>query len=231
MIDIHTHILPFIDDGAKELSDSIQMIEEEVRQGVKHIILTPHALRVDINPYTLDTLEKSFKEFKDIVEAKYPIKLYLGQEVYANDEVITHLRKKQVLTLHNSNYVLLELSYYNEPENLDEIIYACDILGIKIILAHIERYEYFKVKDFERLKDLGVLFQVNSGSFFSKHKEIRKRAYTFFKHGLVSFVASDIHSFRTNTMQEAYLYIKDNFGETSALDVFYNNPKKILNID
>lgn len=230
MVDIHTHILPFVDDGSESLEASIRMLVEEMNQGVSHIILTPHTLRMDMKPYTLNDLLKSFESFKKNIEKNYNVKLYLGQEIYTSSDVITQLRKKNVITINNSNYILLELPYLEEPNDIDEIIYACNILGFKIIFAHIERYDYISIKEIERLKSLGALFQINSGSLFSKHKEIKNKALKLLKSNLVDFIASDIHSYRSNTMQEAYNFVKEKFSEELAFDVFENNAKKFLNI-
>lgn len=230
MVDIHTHILPFIDDGSESLEASLKMLVEEINQGVNHILITPHALRLDMKPYTLNDLVSSFESFKINVEKNYNVKLYLGQEVYTSSDVITQLRKKNVITLNNSKCILLELPYLEEPSDFDEIIYACDILGLKIILAHIERYDYLSIKKLERLKALGMLFQINSGSIFSKHKDIKNRALKLLKANLVDFIASDIHSNRSNTMQEAFTFVKEKISEELALDVFKNNAKKFLDI-
>lgn len=230
MVDIHTHLLPEIDDGSPSMDASIEMVKGEIANGIKYAIITPHALRKEMEPYTLERLRNDFLEFKTKIESELPIKLYLGQEVYKSDDLIHNLKNKQVLTLNDSEYVLLELPYQEAPQDLDEIIYACEILGLKIIFAHIERYSYLSIKDIENLKKTGVLFQVNSSSFYSRHKYVRKRVHKLFKKKLVSFIASDIHSYRTNTMKEAFELVKSKYGEKTANEVFFENAKNLLNI-
>jgi protein-tyrosine phosphatase len=230
MIDIHTHILPMFDDGSDSMDASLEMLLGEILNGVTHIICTPHALRSDIKPYSLEDLKAGFNKFKAKIEENYPVKLYLGQEIYVGSNIVTSLRKKEVLTLNDSNYILLELSYSTKPDHLDEIIYACEVLGLKIILAHVERYPYLSIDDIEELSEMGILMQVNSSSVVSNDKNVRNKVSKLFKKNLVNFVASDIHSFRENTLKDAYDLINSKYGEEVANDVFYNNANKLLNI-
>lgn len=230
MIDIHTHILPVIDDGSASLNASLEILLGEILNGVEHIVCTPHALRKDIKPYTLEELKKNFAEFKTRIEENYPVKLYLGQEIFVRENLITYLRKNQVITMNDSNYIMLELSYNMKPEDFEEVVYACNVLDLKIILAHVERYPYLTVEDIEKLSSLGILMQVNSNSVVAKAKNVRKKIDKLFKKNLISFVASDIHSFRENTMKEAYEFIKKKYGKKLADDVFHNNAVKLLNI-
>lgn len=231
MIDIHTHILPYIDDGSSSLNDSLEMVINEISSGVNHIFCTPHALRIDIHPYTLEELIQNFEEFKKKVEEIYPlVKLYLGQEIYVRDDIITILRKKQVLTMNNTSYILLELSYEEETTNLEEVLYACEILGLKVILAHVERYSYLSIENIEKLSKKGILMQVNSNSIIAEAKSLRNKMNKLFKSNLISFVGSDVHSFRKNTMQQAYEFVLKKYGKIHADNIFYNNAKRVLNI-
>lgn len=231
MVDIHTHILPLIDDGSDSLNASLEMILGEITNGVSHIFCTPHALRTDISPYTLEDLKNKFNEFKKRVEDNYPLKLYLGQEIFVRNHLVTSLRKKEVLTMNDTNYILLELPYNFMPENFEETLYACKVLGLKIIIAHVERYSYLSFDDIEKFAEEGILLQVNSNSIVASAKNVRSKIHKLFKKNLISFVASDIHSFRNNTMKEAYEFIQKKYGEKTARDVFYNNGRKYLNLE
>lgn len=230
MIDIHTHILPSIDDGSDSLESSLEIILGEIQNGVEHIFCTPHALRSDVKPYTVQELKNQFNEFKTKIEESYPVKLYLGQEIFVRDDLITYLRKKQVLTMNDSNYLLLELPYDVKPNDFEEVVYACDLLGLKIVLAHVERYPFLNIEDIEKLSKQGILMQVNSSSVVAKEKNVKNKINKLFKKNLISFVASDIHSFRVNTMKEAYEITKSRYGEKTAKDVFFNNAKNVFNI-
>lgn len=230
MVDIHTHILPMIDDGSQSLEDSLEMIASELKNNVKHIFITPHLFRKDIEEYSLEFLREEFNKFRTYVEERDPVKLYLGQEIYLSSDLITRLKKKDFLTMNKTDYILLELPYDYSLTSFEEVLHACNILGLKIVLAHIERYSYFNLKDLEDLASNGVLFQVNSSSIVSKQRSLKVRVKKLFKKGLVSFVASDLHSFRKNTMLDAYEIIRHKYGETIANDVFSRNAKKLFKI-
>lgn len=230
MIDIHTHILPFIDDGSSSLEDSYKMIVEAIENNINHIILTPHAFREDLKDYTLSGLKLMFKEFKEQALEKYRVNLYLGQELYFANDLVKRLKNKEFLTLNDSEFILLELPFVEKPEDLDEIIHVVNVLKLKIILAHVERYHYLKIKDIEELKSCGVLMQINSGSLFTKDKHRRNFIRKMFKKNLVDFIASDVHSFRKNQMNDAYLYVSKKYGENRANKLFFLNQREYLNI-
>lgn len=231
MIDIHTHILPFLDDGSDSLDKSLEMIVNAINNGITNVFLTPHALRSDIKKYSLDELQENFNKFKNMVEVNYPIKLHLGQEIYIRDDLISALRMKNVITMNNSNYILLEMPYNIRPIDFEEIIHSCGVLNLNIILAHVERYSYLSVDDIDKLSQLGILMQVNSTSIIAKNKHINKKVDKLFKKNLVTFIASDIHSFREYTMKEAFEVAKKKYGEEKALDVFSNNARKIFDLN
>lgn len=230
MVDMHSHILPFIDDGSVNEVSSFEMIEKAIQDGVKHIVLTPHAFRPDIKKYSLDFLNERFNSFKEKAESKYDIKLYLGQEVYCTSSLISLLKNKEIQTMNNTEYILLELPFNYKPDNLDEIFYSCSVLGYKVILAHIERYDYLKIQDVEQLAKQGILMQTNSNSLFSSIKRIRVRAHRLLKKNLVSFIASDLHSFRVNSLKKAYDYVAKKYSNDLALKLFRENAKEYLNI-
>jgi len=231
MIDIHTHILPYIDDGSNSLEESYKMLEKAVKIGITDIILTPHALRINIPNYPKENLLESFNTFYEQVKNKYNINLYLGQEISYHRNLISELKDNKLLSLNGSEYILIELPFNNEIDDFDELVYSCKILGYKIIIAHVERYKYLNFKKMIGLRDYGVLFQVNSNSITGRSgNELQKLVFKLFKNHLVEFVGSDVHSFRKNDLDEAYQVIEKKFGEELATKVFKNNPKELFNI-
>lgn len=230
MIDVHTHILPFIDDGAETIEQSYIMIEEAIANGITHIILTPHVFRPEFNSYDLEYLESHFNNFKKEIESKYNIKLFLGQEVTYNSNLISILKNKSIKTLNNTNYLLLELPYEEYPEGLDELLYSCNVLKYNVIFAHAERYKYFSVNDLLYFNSKGILLQVNSSSINSSDKNIRKKVFKLFNKNAIAFVSSDIHSFRKNTMKETYEIISKKYGKEIADNVYKINGKNLLKL-
>lgn len=231
MIDVHTHILPLIDDGSESIKDSMAMIETEIANGVRDIFLTPHALRVNIKKYSLEHLLDAFNKFKTEVEAKYDVRLYLGQEIAYHHTLINALKNKQILSMNDSEYILLELPFDEEIEDFEELAFSCQVLGYKIIISHVERYSYLSSNDWEKLRSYGALFQVNSSSITGKSgKSIQKKTFKLFNKNYVEMVGSDIHVFRDNTMAEAFKIVEKRFGNQIANNVFKENAKKFFKI-
>jgi protein-tyrosine phosphatase len=230
MIDIHSHILPFIDDGSNSFEESFRMIEKAISIGITDIILTPHALRKNINSYTKQSLIDNFTNFKDQVKTKYNINLYLGQEISYNRKLISILKNDELLSMNFSKYILLELPFSGEIEDFEEFIYSCNIIGYQVIIAHIERYDYLTFAKVLEYKDNKVLFQVNSNSITGKSKGRQKLVFKLFKKGLVDLVGSDIHQFRDYDLDEAYTIISKKFGDIIAKKIFIDNPKELFNI-
>ena len=207
MIDIHTHIIPCVDDGSPSLEESIKMIKHEIDIGVDTIICTPH----HIYGRYMKSVEEIKEQFellkKEVKKEKLPIKLLLGQEIcYSHKEdQIAMLKEGKLLTLGGSNKILLEFSFTREPEDILEVIYNFSINGYKVIIAHVERYEWMTYDKVLSLRNEGALIQINSNSYLGlttwKEKRFTRK---LIKNGLVDYVASDTHSFRPSTLDKAY---------------------------
>ena len=211
MIDIHTHIIPCVDDGSPSMEESIKMIKHEIDIGVDTIICTPH--------HIYGKYEKSVEEIKEqynllvreVEKEKLPVTLLLGQEIcYTHrEDQIRMLKEGKLLTLNNTNKVLLEFSFTREPEDLLEVIYNFSVNGYQVIVAHVERYEWMTYQKILSLKNEGALIQINSNSYLGlttwKEKRFTRK---LIKHNLVDYVASDTHSFRPSTLDVAFNKIK-----------------------
>jgi protein-tyrosine phosphatase len=212
MKDIHTHIIPFVDDGSPDLETSVNMIKHEIDIGVTEIICTPHHIYHRYEA-TVEVIKERFNFLKEEVERlNLPIKLYLGQEIcYSHrEDIIAMLKKGELLTLNNTNRVLLEFSFTREPEDILDIIYNFNVNGYEVIIAHVERYEWMDYNKVLALRNEGALIQINSNSYLGlttwKEKRFVKK---LLKHNLVDFVASDTHSFRPSTLDKSYKKIKN----------------------
>lgn len=212
MIDIHTHVIPFVDDGSKSLEDSIAMIEEEVSFGVDIIICTPHHIR---HKYVknIDEIRENFHLLQDEVKKRaIPVTLYLGQEIYYNEQedIIGMLKQNELLTLNQTNKVLLEFSFFKEPNDLEEILYNFKINGFEVILAHVERYEWMTLAHVKALRGFGAKIQINANSYIGdcgyRMKAFCKKLIQF---DLVDYIASDMHAFRRSKMNLAYKKCKN----------------------
>ena len=212
MIDIHTHVIPNVDDGSPNLETSIAMIKHEIDIGVDTIYCTPHHIYHRYEK-TVEEIKKNFLLLKEAVEKEnLPIKLYLGQEIcYTHrEDTIAMLERGELLTLNNTKRVLLEFSFTREPEDISDVIYNFGVHGYEIIVAHVERYEWMTIDKVKALRSEGALIQINSNSYLglSSWKE-KRMTRKLIKLNLVDFVASDTHSFRASTLDKSFKKIKN----------------------
>ena len=211
MIDIHTHVIPYVDDGSPNLETSIAMIKHEISIGVDTIICTPHHIYTRYEA-SVEVIKERFNFLKEEVEKlNLPVKLLLGQEIcYSHrEDIISMLKKGELLTLNDTNRVLLEFSFTREPEDIADIIYNFHINGYQVIIAHVERYEWITLDKVIAMKNEGALIQINSNSYLGMTTWSEKRfVKKLLKKDLVDFVASDTHSFRPSTLDKSFNKIK-----------------------
>ena len=227
MIDIHTHILPFVDDGSLDNNISIDMLKECVNQGTTDIILTPHYRKIYKLPPNV--LKGEFEKFKKIVsDENLPVNLYLGQEIFIDEHYKRAFANKKVLSMNDSKFVLLEFDY-DKYVDMPEIVYELKVLGYIPIIAHYERYLNSDLKTAFEIKSLGGLIQVNAESIVGKFKRIYYGLVKkLFKENLVDFVSSDVHHNRENLLLEANKFVEKKFGVDIANKVFTLNAEKII---
>ena len=212
MKDIHTHIIPCVDDGSPNLETSIDMIKHEISIGVDTIYCTPHHILLRYEK-SVEEIKKQFELLKSEVEKQnLPVTLYLGQEIcYSHrEDIIAMLKAGKLLTLNNTNRVLLEFSFTREPEDLLDIIYNFNVNGYEVIVAHVERYMWMTIDKVKALKQEGALIQINSNSYLGMTSWKEKRmTRKLIKLNLVDYVASDTHSFRPSSLDKSYKKIKN----------------------
>ncbi len=198
-VDIHNHILPGIDDGAKTVTDSINLIKEFSEFGVTNFIATPHVMD-NYYPNNPQTINQSFtilkKELKKNTELKNTLLDYAAEHmVDANFDVI--LNESLVLPL-KKKYLLVEMSYLQPSINFNTAINSIQSKNLFPILAHPERYGYLHNSNkYELYKNKGILFQLNLlslGEYYGK--EINKCALKLLEKGMYNFAGSDIHNMR-----------------------------------
>ncbi len=233
MRDIHSHILCGIDDGARTIDESINILDMLYKKGVTDIILTPHYIKG--TKYNVANREK-FDLFIELKKKYSKINLYLGNEVYIDSDLVELLKKGEVATLNNSKYLLVELPMSSEIKDLDSIIYDLMKNGIVPIIAHPERYAYIQkdITYLDKFIDMGALLQGNYESLFGKFgKNSEKTLKKLLKKKYISFLGSDIHrenhSDHTELVYKKLLKIlKD---EKIVNDLLDNNILKVINND
>ena len=193
--DMHSHLLPGIDDGAKTIEDSIHLIRSLNELGFKKIITTPHIMS-DYYKNTPEIIHKGLDEVRVALKReKIPVSISAAAEYYVDDGFVKKLETEKLLTF-GDNYLLFEISYINCPENINEIIFRMQVLGYKPIMAHPERYPfwYSNFDQYKHFRDNGVLLQVNTNSLGGYYGyEAKKIAEKLIDNEMVDLLGTDTH--------------------------------------
>jgi protein-tyrosine phosphatase len=227
-VDIHSHLLPGIDDGAKDLNASIDLIEKMSSYGIKSFITTPHILG-DVYPNTPEIIKSKLQTVKNELLKRNITDIAIDAAAeYMMDEQFSEMIEKdeKLLTLKDNN-VLVEMSYFNAPINLYEVLFQLQLKGYKPVLAHPERYNYYHTdfKSYHKLKQAGCLFQLNLLSLTDHYgKGVQKTAEKILKENLYDFVGTDTHHQRHLEML-LKIGTKSNFKKIKHL---IDNNKKFL---
>lgn len=231
MIDIHSHILPGIDDGARDVYDTLEMALIAVNSGVKAIIATPHCnIPWSDGNYLGSAYREALQKARNAVaQERMPIKILSGMEVFVTFDLPELIKDGKILTLNHSDYLLVEFEFGEDPEFVDVMISRLKELGIKPVIAHPERYEFIKedIMFAKRLVKAGCVLQANKGSFLGHYgSRSEKTAFDMVKAGLLQVIASDAHSpvARTPYMLDSRRAVKA-FCDTKVL--FETNPQLI----
>jgi len=192
-IDMHSHILPGIDDGAKNLDVSLELIKQEIKQGVTTIVLTPHFYP---ESHDLDEfLQKRAEAFeilkKAVAENNLSVELVLGAEVKFSPKILELDLEK--LCIENTDYILIEFSMTHYHRWTKDVFYKLQSQGYQPIIAHAERYINLPEDALFELVSAGALVQINVGSLF-KDRDTAKKVERFIKANLVHLWGTDTHS-------------------------------------
>lgn len=195
-VDIHSHLLPGIDDGAKNIDNSVELILKMYSYGIKNFITTPHVLG-DVYPNSSETIKSKLEEVRTALKNKgySDIKINAAAEYMMDEQFIDRLKANDILTL-KGNYILVEMSYFNAPMNLYDVLFDIQLKGYKPVLAHPERYNFFHndLQNYHKLKKAGCLFQLNLLSLTEQYgKNVQKISNELLKQNLYDFVGSDTH--------------------------------------
>lgn len=195
-IDIHSHLLPGIDDGAKNVEDSIALIEKMSSFGIKNFITTPHVLG-EVYPNSSETILTKLEEVRAALKKNeiLDISINAAAEYMMDEQFSDRLAANDILTL-KDEYILVEMSYFNAPLNLFDILFDIQLKGYKPILAHPERYNFYHsdINSYYKLKKAGCLFQLNILSLTDHYgKGVKKTSERLLQAGMYDFIGSDTH--------------------------------------
>lgn len=233
MIDLHSHILPGIDDGASNIEVSIEMARIAVADGITHMACTPHIFpgKYENNSSIIIPAIKALQSVLDYKEVA--LKLMCGADAHVSIDLIERLRLGEIPTLNGSRYFLLEPSHEVLPPRLPELAEKALLAGYVPIITHPERFlwgeRHYEV--FIKLSDMGCLLQLTAGSLLGDFGPLAKRvAERILNDGRAGIVATDAHGvrYRQPILSSAYMHVATKIGKSEAEELFVKRPMAIV---
>jgi protein-tyrosine phosphatase len=198
-IDLHSHLIPGIDDGAKNMQDSLDLIRGLRDLGFKKIITSPHIMSGGYNNTPEIILSGRDKVREALAANNIDVEFDAWAEYYLDETIMPKILNKQLMTM-GDNYVLVELSYLIKSHNATSYFYSMITNGYKVVLAHPERYPYYhseSLDEYMNIKDQGVYFQLNIASLTGTYgQSARNIAERMIDNNMIDFVATDLHNER-----------------------------------
>jgi len=192
-LDLHSHLIPGIDDGSKSVEESLHLLRSLQQMGFSTIITTPHVY-AEFYPNTAQTIQQGAQVMqKAIREAALSIEFRTAAEYFMDEHFEQLLENEELLTL-DGRKVLVEMSFFSEPPKLHSYIFQMRTKGYEPILAHPERYDYLNKSQYQRLRELGCSFQINVLSLLGHYgAPIQKNALLLLKNKWADFLGTDMH--------------------------------------
>ncbi len=235
MIDIHSHILPQMDDGASSWKISLKMCQQAYEDGIKTIVATPHTFNgiYENHPQAIEEKVKILNQ--KLKENNIPLQVLPGSEVHLSADIIEKIKKQKMLTLNKSNYILLEFPHTQVPLHIEEILFQIQIMEITPIFSHVERNLEFQRKHdlLAKLIQKGALAQLTAASLYGVFgSKTRKFAQELLANDLIYCIASDAHSDsksgRNPILSKALIEASKIIGYQAALNLVQSHPQKII---
>ncbi len=232
-IDMHCHIMPGVDDGSRDMTTSLEMLRIAEKNGITHIILTPHhkPMHHNVSPEHNVLYRKELSKAAGAEGIK--VKLFSGNEIYYSDETMEELEQGKICSLAGSDYVLVEFHPTNPFKAIQNAVNRIQAAGYIPIVAHVERYSDIvahpsRVRD---LIDMGSYIQVNASSVMGKYGfGIGHFTKKLLKERAVHFIATDAHDTgsRAPKLYECRSFVERKFGEDYAKELFFLNAANVI---
>lgn len=212
-VDLHSHLIPGIDDGAQNVEESVALVRKMVELGFQKIITTPHVM-ADFFRNTPDTINRGLDVLREeLIKQQIDIPVEAAAEYYLDEVFEAKLSTEKLLTI-GDNFVLFELSFVNYPQNLFDVIERIKENGYKPILAHPERYGYLfgSIENYQKIRETGCYLQLNTISLTGYYgKPSQRIAQQLVDNYLVDFIASDMHHLKhaealKQSLNQHYVY-------------------------
>ncbi len=195
-VDMHSHLIPGIDDGAETIEDSLALIDRFIELGFRKIITTPHIMS-DYFKNTPEIIQAGLADLKKAIANKgIDFEVEAAAEYYLDENLTGLIENKKILSFGKEKYLLFELSYINAPSNLKEAVFKMITSGYTPVIAHPERYPYYynDFEKYEELKDSGCILQLNTISLAGYYgKGAKKTAEKLLDANLIEMLGSDMH--------------------------------------
>lgn len=223
--DIHSHLIPGIDDGAQTIEDSLTLIRQIRDMGFHSIVTTPH-VKIDHYPNTAEKITAGLRQLQDaLVENGINMPVRAAAEYYIDDHFMQLLDNRQLLPI-TGNEVLVELSFVFEPARFYDLLFKMQTMGYTPILAHPERYTFYHQKPniFRELKDRGCLLQLNTIAISGYYgRTVKQVAEQLLKAGLYDYCGSDMHHTK-------HAEVLRRMTQSRVMDMFINYPFRNTNL-
>ncbi len=222
-VDLHSHLIPGIDDGSQSMEESLSLLRGMKSLGYEKVITTPHIMSDAYKNTPKNIKEGLIKLRETALNEGIEIEIDAAAEYYLDDGFVDLLEQGEMMMV-NGKYLLFETSYVSKPLRTEEMIFEITSAGYTPIMAHPERYRYIKepMQEYGRFKELGVLFQVNLNSFGGHYGRSAKVLADFLsKNGMIDYLGSDVHH------QKHVSSLKNIFLSDAYREIFEHN--KILN--
>lgn len=235
MIDLHSHILPGLDDGAQNIEEAIEMAKMAERDGIQKIVATPHLFRGEFTPPDLGIIEEKKQEFVKALESNnINLEIFTGAEVHISHNLIDEIRKnREFLVINQSSYMFVEFPSEHVFSGVKNLFFELMSESITPVITHPERNSIFirNPSLLYELVQMGAFCQANSGSFTGLYGMSSQEAVQhFLELGLIHFIASDCHNTRSiiPKLSEAIVRASEIVGETNANALVKDNPQAVL---
>lgn len=232
MIDIHSHIVFGLDDGAKTIEESVEIAKKAYQTGTRVMVATPHFR--ELYSYEETKYEENFLRLRErLSDEKIDLKLFVGNEAYLDENLLECLINGKCKTMAGSSYVLIEISYGASMHMVKNMLFAIMLQGYKPIIAHAERLVERR-KDMNFVKELnamGCLLQMNGGALFGLGRPWKKHwLWKSLRENMVNFIASDTHDLlrRGPELKRAYKRVKKRLGKETADNLFIRNQLSMI---
>lgn len=231
--DIHTHILPGVDDGAKDMSQARKLLRMAWENGTRTIFMTPH-YRGKYKQHTPTQLKENYNWLCELLQGEFPdMHLYLGSEISYEADAPEAMLAGEILTLKDSRYVLLEFQTTALRSQILSGVSETIRCGFIPIIAHVERYDIARTNPalLAELREMGALLQLNADSVMGRNGfRIKNLCHKLLSSKVVHFIASDAHDQkrRPPMLRKCFLHIHKKYGPEYASALFYHNAQAII---